>query len=384
VIVAAWLLIVSPVVELAYPSVLSDNAASTVRGFDDFVMPSQWHGARSETAYFSTMRITAIAPVRIADAGGWTDTWFAGHGVVCNVAVSPGARCEIVATVGTGRIDLDVLRYGDRYEFHPTVELPGRHPLLESAIARWAPSSTDLHITIDCAMPPGSAVGTSAAVCVALIGALMALTDQFPDPMAVARGAHDVETGLGWQSGIQDQIAAAFGGPSVITMDAFPDGHVELLDIATIAALGDSLVTVYLAKPHHSSDIHSEVIASLENRRDAPTVLDPLRDGARLAASCLTNGDLAGYGRALTACTEGQRALHWSLVSADAQSVIDIGRARGALGWKVNGAGGDGGSVTLVANSNAPLLKAALADAGWPVLDLQPCRDGLVIHRSVD
>jgi len=35
-------------------------------------------------------------------------------------------------------------------------------------------------------------------------------------------------------------------------------------------------------------------------------------------------------------------------VSRDAARVIEIGRAHGALGWKVNGAGGEGGSLTLL------------------------------------
>jgi len=36
------------------------------------------------------------------------------------------------------------------------------------------------------------------------------------------------------------------------------------------------------------------------------------------------------------------------LVDADAQRVIDIAQAHGAIGWKVNGAGGAGGSLTLL------------------------------------
>ena len=35
------------------------------------------------------------APVRAADLGGWSDTWFAGRGRVCNVAVSPGVVVRI-------------------------------------------------------------------------------------------------------------------------------------------------------------------------------------------------------------------------------------------------------------------------------------------------
>ena len=47
--------------------------------------------------------------------------------------------------------------------------------------------------------------------------------------------------------------------------------------------------------------------------------------------------------------TAAQTRLHPDLVSDEAQAVIDIARERGALGWKVNGAGGDGGSITLLA-----------------------------------
>jgi D-glycero-alpha-D-manno-heptose-7-phosphate kinase len=46
--------------------------------------------------------------------------------------------------------------------------------------------------------------------------------------------------------------------------------------------------------------------------------------------------------------TEAQRRLHPALVSADAERVIEIARQHGAIGWKVNGAGGEGGSVTLL------------------------------------
>ena len=53
-------------------------------------------------------------------------------------------------------------------------------------------------------------------------------------------------------------------------------------------------------------------------------------------------------GRAMIDNTEAQGRLNQALISPDAQSIIDIARAHGAIGWKVNGAGGDGGSVTLL------------------------------------
>ena len=50
--------------------------------------------------------------------------------------------------------------------------------------------------------------------------------------------------------------------------------------------------------------------------------------------------------------TEMQANLHPALISEDHQMVIDIARKQGAVGWKVNGAGGEGGSVTILSGPN--------------------------------
>ena len=46
--------------------------------------------------------------------------------------------------------------------------------------------------------------------------------------------------------------------------------------------------------------------------------------------------------------TDAQGRLHSELISRDARRIIDIAKKRGVLGWKVNGAGGEGGSLTLL------------------------------------
>jgi D-glycero-alpha-D-manno-heptose-7-phosphate kinase len=50
----------------------------------------------------------------------------------------------------------------------------------------------------------------------------------------------------------------------------------------------------------------------------------------------------------MVANTAAQAELNAALVSRDAQQVIDLARQHGAIGWKVNGAGGEGGSITLL------------------------------------
>src|SRR5262249_41666988 len=62
--------------------------------------------------------IRSEAPIRICDNGGWTDTWFARHGKVVNVAVWPVAEVEIAVReerAGAPRVRLDVVNYGHRY-----------------------------------------------------------------------------------------------------------------------------------------------------------------------------------------------------------------------------------------------------------------------------
>ena len=71
------------------------------------------------------------------------------------------------------------------------------------------------------------------------------------------------------------------------------------------------------------------------------------------ACAALVAGDLAAWGAALTWATEAQRALHPELVSADADDLISAARSVGALGWKVNGAAGAGGSLSVLCPSAA-------------------------------
>lgn len=80
--------------------------------------------------------INSVAPIRIADNGGWTDTWFAGHGKIFNIGVYPYAEVQIEVYPFAGdenRIIIQAENYGDRYPFaserphwdkHPFSRLP--------------------------------------------------------------------------------------------------------------------------------------------------------------------------------------------------------------------------------------------------------------------
>jgi D-glycero-alpha-D-manno-heptose-7-phosphate kinase len=122
------------------------------------------------------------------------------------------------------------------------------------------------------------------------------------------------------------------------------------------------LVLIFLGKSHHSSQVHEMVIRNLEGAGPECKQLEALRQTAPMARDALYNGDFASLGKAMTANTEAQRQLHPALVGSDAQAVIEIAQAHAALGWKVNGAGGEGGSLTLLCGERSDAKRRMLRE----------------------
>jgi D-glycero-alpha-D-manno-heptose-7-phosphate kinase len=345
--------------------------------------------------------------VRVLDAGGWTDTWFARRGAVCHLAVDDGVHVSArrYPPSGSAKLptaELHVPDFGERYSYLID-EPPGRHPMLEAALRRFAPPSCSVEVTVSSSVPPGSGLGTSAAVLVALIASLTALAGEgaddgagdvaagdpaasVSDPQALARAAHHMETvDLALESGVQDHVAAAFGGSNFLTIDSYPDVDVHRLDLApsTWEALTRRIVTVYLGRPHHSSSVHKAVIERLV-ATDGETRLARLRVAAHDAATALVEGNLDAYGQALIANTQAQSALHPALVNPVAREVIRVAAGRGALGWKVNGAGGAGGTVSILGPEPPDQVATGISSiAGLTLLPLRPAREGVrVVDRD--
>ena len=339
--------------------------------------------------------VNAVAPIRVCDNGGWTDTWFAERGAVCNVAVYPYVEVQVRVAPRTGDdppVVLHAENYGERYAFAPSPEpLPGRHPLLEAAVDEMGvPDDVAVDIAIHSEAPAGCSTGTSAAVTVALIGALDRLTPGAITPLEVARVAHRLETDrLGLQSGIQDQLCSASGGINFIEMPAYPEATVERLEVPNPLwwELERRLMLVFLGRTHDSSAVHLQVIDSLQRDGAGAAQLEELRQCAATARDAILGGDLDAYGRSMQRNTEAQRGLHPSLVNADAECVIALAREHGAIGWKVNGAGGEGGSVTLLCGPSAGakrILARAITEANqlYQVIPTYLSRFGLRVWES--
>jgi D-glycero-alpha-D-manno-heptose-7-phosphate kinase len=261
--------------------------------------------------------ISSMAPIRIADFGGWTDTWFAKHGRVLNIAVYPHAEVQIrVYRRSDGRPPVAIYaeNYGARYTLEHIGGTYDRHPLLEAAIEYMGvPQDLALEIDIFSEAPVGCSTGTSASVSVALIGALDLLSPGRLTPHEVARAAHRIETELlKQQCGVQDQLASAYGGVNFIEILDYPHAIVSPISLppATLWELEARLSLVFLGQSHSSSKVHQSVIAELEDAGPDAPKLQPLRETPIQARDALYAADFHALGRTMIANTDAQVALH--------------------------------------------------------------------------
>ncbi len=337
--------------------------------------------------------VNAVAPVRICDVGGWTDTWFARSGAVFNIAIYPYVEVQVrpvVADSAKRSFTLAVENYGDRYAVDPGRSTPlGKHPLLEAALETMTlPEDVSLEINIFSEAPPGASTGTSAAVSVALIGALDRFTSGRLSPHEVAGLAHSIETEkLGLQSGIQDQLASAYGGINFIEMHRYPYASVSAIQLPNPIwwELEQRLSVVYIGSPHNSSEIHRRVIEKLGERAHQSPILKEMADLARKAKDAVYGGSFATLGRVMNRNTELQRRLHPELVCNRFEEIIAIAEEFNALGCKVNGAGGDGGSVTILSDGDMAKKRRmlqAIAACSYSVLPFYLSRQGLRVWEG--
>lgn len=312
--------------------------------------------------------IHAIAPIRINDIGGWTDTWFAQQGKVLNMAVFPLVEVRIKVLDNRENADQRILvnleNYGEALWINPDNPAYDQHPLIQGVVNSLPiPKEVMLHINLYSHMPAGSSTGTSASVCVALLGALDQLSEKKHSAHEIAYLAHRVETEtLGLQSGIQDQLAAAYGGVCFIDMHKYPEAKVTKLDLEDnfLEELGRRISLVYLGQSHSSSAMHEEVITFLEEKGAQFAIIQALRDLAEQAKKSLTEGEIEAFGEVMVQNNECQRSLHADLISEEADAVIGIAKKHGAAGWKVNGAGGKGGSLTVLGHRDEKLRERML------------------------
>lgn len=183
-----------------------------------------------------------------------------------NVALNMKTRVRLLP-YSSGRIK--VTSRGFETEVHRADSAPFSGPLgLVFAIATYF-RVEGVHIEIVSESPPKSALGGSSTAAVALIGALTnALAGDGIPKMSrkqIVLLAHAIEEAIaGIPCGMQDQLAAAYGGINAWYWPSEPgDMHFKRREVLTkegYAALETRLLLAYCGVPHESQDINSKWI----------------------------------------------------------------------------------------------------------------------------
>jgi D-glycero-alpha-D-manno-heptose-7-phosphate kinase len=324
--------------------------------------------------------VHAAAPLRLDFAGGWTDVPpFSARegGVVVNAAIALRAHVEL--QLGGKLLRLVSEELGETLECANSGGLvPGRLPLLTAALRRF-PVLGGFTLTTRCDAPPGSGLGTSGALGVALVGALTRARQETVNGPDVADQAWQVETiEAALPGGKQDQYGAALGGFHRFSFRD-PDVGVEpvTLDAAFAAALERQTLLCYTNKSRISGDTISRVMGAYE--RGDPKVtgaLHGLKETGNAMAEALRTADLARVAALLSENWNHQQALDPAMRTAEmAQLEAAVAKA-GALGGKAAGSGA-GGCMFFVMRGDARDAARAVAGTGAQVLPLSWAREGV-------
>ena len=348
------------------------------------------------------MLIRTRAPVRIDFAGGWSDVaLFTKHskGFVVNGAINRYAyatlRCEhqtapddsvelqrvLDKSIRIYSADFDTFIEADDVR---QLEYDGNVDLVKAAVRRMSIQIGGFDLITQSTAPPGSGLGTSASMGVALVGALGALKEATYLPYEYAELASTIERHeLGILGGKQDHYASALGGIHFMEFQGeevktsplrFPP-HIRY-------ELEKNLVLCYTGKSRLSGNIHQNVTDAYKSGQ--PSVreaLETLKAIAEATKTALMRGRLTEFGELLTENWNNQKKLHPSVTNEQIESLFKIAMAHGAIGGKACGAGGGGCLLFYCEPTREHSVRQKLEDAGARVIDVNFDFDGLQMWK---
>ncbi len=332
------------------------------------------------------MIIEARAPTRVDLAGGTLDihpiylieddVWTVNTAVDVPVSVR-------VATARKGfTVSSQDLRQRVRAESIDALPTGGPLDLICRAL-RFASPKTGLTVTLNSTAPPGSGLGASSALLVALLAALDRLGRRSRRPDDLVALAWKLETqSIRMLTGRQDYLAAAHGGVNAVRFGPDGDRVEPLLARPTMrAALQDRLVLVYTGQPHSSGVTNwSMVRAYLDGAPDVVSRMRGIAAVARQMRDALREQDLNAVGELLAEEWAHRRELAPGVSTPEIEKALSIARRHGAVGGKACGAGG-GGCVVIFTRAGAKrAVESQLRGAGYTVLKMEIASKGLRVR----
>ncbi|HEX3721340.1 MAG TPA: hypothetical protein VHV31_01030 [Nitrolancea sp.] len=318
--------------------------------------------------------VIARAPLRISFAGGGTDldAYYLNYGgLVVSTAIT--RYCYAIARpLASGGIQLTSADYRQQETFPAGVLPDVCEPLaLPKAAIEWFVNrgllkrGVDLFLRSD--VPPGTGLGSSSAMAVAIVRALAAYCEVDLDAETVAEIACELEIKrLGMPIGKQDQYASACGGLNAIHFE--PDSvRVEALTLPrnTLAELDRRVLLFATGTRHNSAEIlRGQRVDTDRKKPGVENALHQIKAIAEELRVALLAGQITEVGHLLDRGWQQKKQLSTAISNSMIDHWYRIAREHGALGGKIVGAGGGGFLLLYCAPSRSESVRRALHRQG--------------------
>jgi D-glycero-alpha-D-manno-heptose-7-phosphate kinase len=315
--------------------------------------------ARNRTDGFASQRhalsaractnVRAKAPLRISFAGGGTDVSpfpETEGGVVLSATIDRFAYASL-SPRPDDRVSVESVDFGLCLDFPVTEDpvLDGNLDLVKAAIRRLRREDLGGYdLILRSNTPPGSGLGSSSTIMVALVGMLHEFYGLPLDQYEIADLAYAIEReDLNIHGGLQDHYAAAFGGFNFIEFGERVIVNPLRIPDSTVNELEFSLLLCFTGITRQSASI---IVDQTERVKAAESdTLAGLRAQKRLAVamkSALLRGKLGDFGELLGEAWREKQKLSPMITTPRINEAFDIALRSGAISGKVTGAGGGG------------------------------------------
>lgn len=340
--------------------------------------------------------LIARAPLRLSLFGGGTDlpSYYRQHGGAV-LSTSLDKYVYVIMNVSQRNgLQITSSDYGTfyRHRFGEPLLLDGDLSL-PRAVLQHFDVQHGVQMFLASEVPPGTGLGSSSAVTVALVKAVSTACGYKFSKAEVAELASHIEIEmLGKPIGVQDQYASAFGGFNYFTFG--PEGvSVEPLNLRhdTVEQLESRILMMFTGTAHDSSQILSKQRQSSED--NTPEVVNALQAVQYLATQArdkLLKGDLDNLGTLFNEAWQHKRKFAPGVTTDTIDHYYAIARQNGALGGKIAGAGGGGFLMLYCEDGATARVESALTAVGLKRMDTRFETDGarvlfnagLVLDRS--
>ncbi|HEY4721866.1 MAG TPA: galactokinase [Anaerolineae bacterium] len=241
-----------------------------------------------------------------------------------------------------------------------------QHPIIREAIRMLDFKTPQLEITTLADIPAGTGLGSSGSFTTALLKALYAHRRRLLHPSELARLACEIEINrLKEPIGKQDQYIAAYGGLTCFTFH--PDEEVEAtplkISMDTLYDLEDNLLLFFTGFSRSAGSILRDQDArtrSLDS--DMIHNLHYVKELGWRSKAALEAGRPAEFGEIMHEHWGHKKRRSSGMTNPQIDEWYELGRANGAIGGKLVGAGG-GGFLMFYAEDRKR-LRQAMAHAG--------------------